>query len=195
MNAVFYPFLILMFAMASCATSDETRFSSLEIASRDGIATYICDPPGHWQLTLPDEGVDLNESTLPLVSWKVDDELLIVVHNFPGQPIPPRAQVARWEKQVKNPDESATSLEQVAWGGFEGLKLYICDHDDKAVMAWAMTLPIFHRYALQGMAREAHLAADWTIKITGSAAAMRENMNEIDRFIHSFRLKREIPNT
>lgn len=195
MNAVFHLFGILTLITTSCATSGESPFPSVEIASRDGIATYTCVPPPHWRMILPESPIDLTDSTLPLASWEIDEQLSLVIHNFPGQSIPPRAQVARWEKQAENPDPTTTSLEQVAWGGFEGLKLSIVDGRERAILAWAMTLPIFHRYALQGFGREAHLLADWTIKVTGPESAMRENQVEIDTFVHSFRLKREIPNT
>ncbi len=193
MRPFFYLFIALHFILNSCSPAPEEEKSFQIVKSRDGIATYLCKPPKSWTQLPEIEGNQLNDSTLPIASWVITEGLDLVVHNFPGSAIQPQAQIARWEGQIPNQDSSLTSVEPVAWGGFEGLRLFISDQSGKSILGFAMTLPQLHRYQLQGQKREDHLAADWTIKVTGDAALLLEHEESIDQFAQSFRLKSEIP--
>lgn len=191
MKTVLHLTVFLLLITCSCSSEKKGASPSKEIASRDGVITYVCDPLPLWE-EIPSTN-SLADSTLPIASWKIDNELVVAIHNFPGSSIPPQAQIARWEKQLKNADPTSVVIEPAAWGGFEGLKLFVQDTQDQSIMAWSMVLPVFHRYALSGVPREEHYTADWTIKVTGSTALMQEHEDSINAFAHSFRLKKDIP--
>lgn len=192
MRPVIYLLLFVTVALTSCTSGPSKKEKTMSIVGRDRVFTYLCTPLPGWNFHPPEADVDLHDSTLPLATWTIDGAITVVVHNFPGMSIPPGAQLSRWQKQLLALDPTATRIEPVAWGGFAGLELLACEEEGVAILGWAMSMPSFHRYSIQGSPRSEEITADWTIKATGPIEAIAARENEIRIFAHSFRLKHEI---
>lgn len=161
---------------------------------------YRAQVPLSWQRIDPAAHESIMDTTKPIVSFVIEEGVMLMVHNFPSssldERIPPSAQTHRWQGQLKG---AATQLTQVAHGGFSGLCLE-GSSEKGAVRAWSLQLDVQHYQNLHFLAttveEEEHykqMAADYTIKVFGPSDMLEKHRLGIDLFVESFELIQEIP--
>lgn len=99
----------------------------------------------------------------PIAAWRKEG-VRLVLHNFPGTPIPPEAQVARWKRQAP-----AEAVEIQAFSGYAGL----CYENDQTLawaLAWRATAP-----------QDEESYSDVTFKATGPIEPLRDQIIEMVR--------------
>jgi len=163
---------------------------------------YRMKIPEHWKRIDPPSDSSIVETTLPLVDYWINDEIHITIHNFPFKDlkrrIPPRAQVARWQRQLGNLPTKEAIIEPISHGGYAGL-YFEGTIDDKQVMAWALQLDQEHIRSLSRQADETNrtyieqMQADATIKVVGPPKLCEQYREEIISSAGSFELIQEIP--
>jgi len=158
--------------------------------------------PKHWKRIDPPSDSSIVDTTLPLVEYRIGDEIHITIHNFPfkdlKQRIPPRAQVARWQRQLSNLPTKEAIIEPISHSGFAGL-YFEGTLDDQQVMAWALQLDAEHIRSLSRQTDETNrtyieqMQADVTIKVVGPPKLCEYYREEIIATAGSFELIQEIP--
>lgn len=156
--------------------------------------TYRAKVPIGWKRIDPENPIqDTREAN---VTFRTEDGIVITVHTFPTETleerVPPAAQVARWKGQLK---DAPSAVHAISQAGFAGLKL-----DAPTLLAWSMQLDFEHYQTLsflaQSIEEEEHykqMRADYTIKATGTEAALDLHRKELELFASSFELIQEIP--
>lgn len=213
-------FFILAVLSGCGSPSSDTPSPLYEIQARDdGIKsdrplTYRAKVPKEWVLRTQDLP-SISNTMQPICEWSVEEsgygKIKIVIHNFPTenaeQRIPPAAQIARWKKQLNQPELHTTNTTPQSFGGFSGLlfegtgKLNGTE-ELTTVMGWAMSLASEHYSTLTyrlNFAKTAEeinilrqMRADYTIKATGPKHLMQKRRQEIIAFARSFELISEI---
>lgn len=128
--------------------------------------SYQARFPTSWKIMENEAG--LTDSIQPATTLLLPNGSKITLHLF-REEVPPRAQVARWQKQF--PESKVTPLSH---GGYQGLLL-----EGEGILAVAMQLSPHYN----------HTFPDYTLKATGDVATYR---NEILQFIQTFELSQEL---
>ncbi len=201
----------LFILCASCHSCPEKvpPFTSQEFNGREEIIAYgqaVRRPiyqakvPIAWRRIDPDESASLTDTTKPIISFVLEEQLLLTVHTFPTdaleERIPPEAQVNRWKKQMRAQTNVAQSI---GHGGFCGL-YFEGIHENTTVCAWSLQLDFDHYQTLHFLAttveEEEHykqMAADYTIKVSGPTHLINKHRKELMLFADSFELIQDIP--
>lgn len=166
----------------SCERSEQLlHFPNTQISGRHVFPLYQLYIPAGWQMHLPQNTGYQTDTKLPLVEI-TKGSTKIAIHNFPGIPIPPAAQVNRWKQQIGASAYKAEVTPQ-AWGGFEGLEFTA-----PGVRAWAMELAYEHERSLLWDDAQTEKKAPYTIKVTGNEEDLLTGEEEILRIVQSFEL-------
>jgi hypothetical protein len=202
---------LVLFLCFGCQrqTQKNIPFALQEIKGRDEMISwrqsirrpvYQAKVPLTWKRIDPLEKESLLDTTKPIVSFVIDQDVVLNVHNFPAdsleERIPPTAQIERWHAQLK-PQQS--KVEPIGHGGFTGL-YFEGKSENVSLLAWSLQLDIEHFQYLHFLAatveEEEHykqMAADYTIKVYGPSAQLEKHLEEFFLFSNSFELIQEIP--
>lgn len=203
-------YLFPLFFSTACEHSESTPLIWHEFYCRDKgdpterLALYRAKVPLEWIRENSDESVQ--DSTKPICSFlmgETHDLVHLAIHTFTytsfDQRIPPTAQIARWKRQFEELDLSTLMIEPRAYGGFTGLSFHACGQfkgKETGVLGYAMQLAPQHWMTLQNAAKEPfkqiQMSADYTLKATGSPAAIANYKEEIELFAGSFELIDEV---
>ena len=141
-----------------------------------------------------DEPRALNDTTVPNITYLIENDIHLTVHTFPSTPIAPRQQIDRWKEPL-----ALSSIKPFSHSGFSGLFLE-GEHDDKKTLAWAFQLDpeLTQRLGLlaSSVAEKLYyeqLAADFTIKVSGPKKKLAEHRYNIFNFANSIELIEAIP--
>jgi hypothetical protein len=202
--------LLLLLLCTGChSAKKEPPFAVQTFNGRDEIISYgqkVRRPvyqakvPLAWKRIDPAAKESILDTTKPIVSFFLEEGLLLTIHTFPThsleERIPPIAQVERWAAQLKG---GKSHTEPVGWGGFAGIR-FEGEIGERGVVAWSLQLDLEHYQALHFLAstveEEEHykqMAADYTIKVTGPKALIEQHREELSFFVDSFELIQEIP--
>jgi hypothetical protein len=203
--------VLLTFLFLGCSRSavKPIPFSQQEIQGRDEVISwkstvrrpvYQAKVPLAWQRIDPAQNESLLDTTHPIVSFVIEDGVIVYVHSFPAnsleERIPPAAQIERWRQQLK---PTVHTIEPAAHGGFAGL-FFEGKNDAHSLLAWSLQLGLEHFQTLHFLAgtveEEEHyrqMAADVTIKVSGPTPLIKKHYEEIVLFASSFELIQEIP--
>lgn len=222
-------FLILLLPILSfgCNSNPTNPVKTLtqEITGRDEgtpssrLPIYRVKVPEGWVRRDPPSDESIIDTKLPLCEFTIpsnnnaeQSQIRITIHNFPVNDqkdrIPITAQVARWKRQLTNPDPvTLTELSQ-SYGGFTGIFFEGTGSiADKAVtiLAWAMQPAPEHISSLElqrHLTRNTEdnrmykqMGSDYTIKAVGSPEFISIHKHYIVDFAHSFELIQEIPSS
>lgn len=178
--------LLILLTLCSCENSPPQLSEPWQlIAGRneDKEPIYQSIVPTHWQKMATE--LDLNDTMKPLCAYLIEEELRLVVHNFPSNSlsdrIPPQAQVLRWQRQ-----SGQGIVANECHNGFNGLRF-----EADNVLAWAMQLDPEHYLTLTGptsTSLDYQRRADYTIKVTGPQELMDIHRPEIESFVRHFEL-------
>jgi hypothetical protein len=161
---------------------------------------YQAKVPLQWRRIDPAPQESLLDTTKPIVSFTLDEHVVVTVHTFPTdsleERIPPALQVERWQRQMKG---GSCHIENVGHGGFTGL-YFEGSNDQKTSCCWSLQLDLDHYQTLHFLAEsveeEEHykqMAADYTIKVTAPSSLIEKYREEISLFANSFDLIQELP--
>ncbi len=197
--------------LASCKGSHEKVIPSArqEFNGRDELISYgqmvrrpvyQAQVPLGWKRIDPEAQETNLDTTKPIVSFEIEDQIVLTVHNFPSESleerVPLEAQVQRWQKQLPGIE---SVVENVAHGGFYGLYLE-GKTSELTLAAFAFQLDLEHYQTLHFFAgtveEEEHykqMSADFTIKVCGPCAMIERHREEIRLFANTFELIQEIP--
>lgn len=161
---------------------------------------YQVKVPLAWKRVDPSESDSLLDTKKPIVTFIIEQNLHLVVHNFPSQSIEeridPSAQIERWAAQLKG---GVWRSERVGHDGFSGF-YFEGNLESNRVCAWSLQLDAEHYQTLHFLAatveEEEHyrqMGADYTVKVSGPAALIEKYKDEIALFVTSFQLIQEIP--
>ena len=178
--------VLLLLLLTACESTDVSQpYSWQLIAGRneDRQDIYRTVVPEEWRRL--DSATDLADTMQPIVEYWIDDQVRIVVHNFPSnnlsERIPPEAQVSRWMRQA-----GGGTVTTECHGGFYGLRL-----EHEGVIAWAMQLDPELYLAITGpptVDNDRQRRADYTIKATGPQEALERYRTQIETFAQKFEL-------
>lgn len=163
--------------------------SLISVNGRETPNLYQMKVPSEWKVTPGEGGQDTKK---PLVEFTIDNQIRVTLHNFPGQSIPPQAQVARWKGQFEKLNPEDVVIESVAWGGYSGYSFEakgILQGKETSMMAWALQLDPRHARTVQNGDK----SADFTIKVVGPTDLMHKYRLAIQLFAKSFELTDGIP--
>lgn len=161
----------------------------ISISGRESTDIYQVQAPSEWRVIPGEKGSDTKK---PLAEFQIEPQIRVTVHNFPGQSIPPQAQIARWQGQFAQLEPQDVKIEPVAWSGYAGFTFEATgtvQGKPTTVLAWTLQLDPRHGRVLQ----DPDKSADVTIKAVGPPSAIAANRSLLNRFAHSFELKSEIP--
>ncbi|MCC5832975.1 MAG: hypothetical protein JJU12_08050 [Chlamydiales bacterium] len=196
--------LLILIFLSGCHKSPKkvSPFTVEEFTGREESAgaalvrrpVYRAKVPAGWKRV--DHDGSIQDTREPNVSFLIDEELKVTIHTFPSnrleERIPPKAQVARWMRQL---GEVETRLEPACRCGFFGLCL-----EGPTILAWSMQLDFEHYQTLSFLAscpmEEEHfkqMRADYTIKAAGPSELIARHRKELQFFAESFELIQEIP--
>jgi len=163
---------------------------------------YRMKVPEHWSRIVPPPESSIVDTTLPIAEFWIENQIHITIHNFPFQDperrIPPRAQVARWQRQLSNLTEKEAVIEPVSYSGYVGL-YFEGSTDEKQVMAWSLQLDDEHVRSLSRQIDASsrsyieQMQADVTIKVAGPPHLLNQHRGDIIAGAKSFELIQEIP--
>lgn len=142
------------------------------IDGRNEPELYQIHIPATWERV---EITPSQDTKLPLAEFK-SGNVRLVIHNFPGMAIPPKAQVERWKKQFSA--NAYTTVQNQSFSGFQGLVF-----DGGEVLAWALELGHSHR---------GEAAAPVTLKFTGPESEIDQKKQEIIQAARSFELHEDL---
>lgn len=163
--------------------------SLISINGRQTADLYQVAAPSEWKVTPGEIGSDTKK---PLVEFLIDGQIRITLHSFPGQSIPPQAQMARWKGQFEKLNPEDIVIQPVAWSGYSGYHFEaqgILQGKETTMIAWTLQLDSRHVRTVQ----DADKAADFTIKVVGPTDLVNKWRLAIELFAKSFELKDEIP--
>lgn len=208
---VCFLFLFLVGALSGCRSQSEKvpPFTWQQFNGRDeciGFGQKIRRPvyqakvPVNWRRVNPSSEDSLVDTTLPIISFQLDDNLTVYVHTFPTESleerIPPEMQVERWKKQIH---AALPVVKKVGQSGFCGL-YFEGSQGTNTLCGWSLQLDVEHYQTLRFLAstveEEEHykqMSADYTIKIVGPTAQIDKHKSELTLFAQSFELIQEIP--
>lgn len=141
-----------------------------------------------------DEPKALNDTTIPNVTYLIENDIYLTIHTFPSIPIPPRAQIDRWKEPL-----ALSSIKAFSHSGFAGLFLE-GEYEETKTLAWAFQLDpeLTQRLSLlsNSVAEKLYyeqMTADFTIKATGPKKLVDKHRYDIFQFAQSIELIEEIP--
>ena len=201
---------IIFFFLFACSSSPLPLSENWQnIEGRDNgdgnrKAIYQVQVPQDWQRI--DSTGSIVDSRIPLCTYIIDTpegQIDIHIHNFPyeiEQPrIPPQAQVQRWKEQLKDGKTESFIEFPYGHGGFAGIcfsGVGLINNVERQVVAFAMQLDYLHYMKLKQKKDNSsyyhQMAADYTIKISGTPEAVKRYEEEIFCFARSFELIDEI---
>lgn len=206
MERIVLYFLLLIFCI-SCENSNVSTFKTISIPGRNGQFIYEIDFPDHWEYAFTDSNLinDTRESLCDLFFEEENEKVIFSIHNFPcsslHERIPPKAQVNRWNNQLKETQEIKKQEILESFGGFCGIKFQgvgNLNHEAKKMIAWAMQLPeeFYHSLNFSNFSEDElmQMRADFTIKVTGPESLIDKHQATLEKVAHSFRLIQDIEN-
>lgn len=203
-------FFLLLFCSACSQPAEKSiAYAHQEICGREEMISwksslrrpvYQAQVPLGWARVDPPQNESLVDTRQPIVSFSIEEGVVLHVHSFPAnsleERIPPAAQVERWRQQLK---AASHKIEPLNHGGYAGLFLE-SQNESTMLLAWSLQLAMEHFQTLHFRAttleEEEHyrqMAADVTLKVTGPTALIEKHRAEITLFAESFELIQEIP--
>ncbi|MBN4066883.1 hypothetical protein JYU14_02245 [Simkania negevensis] len=194
---------ILAIVLLSCTSTGTTLLPWETFPSRAAIDDniYRARVPSHWIRTDPITQQQLADTTQPNAAFTIDNDIYLTIHTFPNkeakQKIPPMAQVARWQRQLQQIDETTLLILPYSHGGFHGYSFEAegsLNNTKTKVLAWAMQIDQQHEQTLRlrtkknGATHYTQYTADYTIKAVGPANKIDEYARNITRFARTFEL-------
>jgi len=209
MKHTIIPFLLLFCTGCHSSSHKTPPFALQQIQGRDELISwgkfvrrpvYQAKIPLMWKRVDPSENESLLDTTKPIVSFRVDKEVVLNVHTFPAysleERIPPSAQIERWHSQLK---PTKYKVEAAVYSGFAGL-YFEGKNSEESLLAWSLQLDMEHFQTLHFLSgtveEEEHyrqMAADYTIKVYGPSTLVEKHREEILLFATSFELIQELP--
>ncbi|MGK5595074.1 MAG: hypothetical protein ACSNEK_06930 [Parachlamydiaceae bacterium] len=199
---------IICLVLTGCSHESTPTEQWLNFEGREkNLPIYRVKVPKNWQPFFPNDDAYLSDTTLPILSFRIQDEdqnLLITVHNFPTQrieeSIPAQMQVFRWQRQFEEIDEFCTDCRPVAYNGFSGLIFEgtgVMKGVHTSMLAFAMQMIPEHYRTLSNQPqyerKYKQMRSDYTIKVIGTPEAVAKQRDTIIEFAESFELIESIP--
>lgn len=198
--------LLVVIILTGCnqKTTEPGQASWQVIASRDRgnaderMPLYRALVPDSWSRKDPQPSESILDTMLSNCEFFVD-EIRLTIHTFPFENeesrIPPQAQIARWKKQLKEPDLLSMQIVPEVHGGFIGLLFEgegQLNERQEMIMGWSMQLA--PEYCQKFVGEKHHAKkADYTIKAVGPSRTLNQHRQDIVQFAQSFELIDELP--
>jgi len=183
------------FCLTGCDKQENSDSTWQTIAARNHQIVYRAKVPQGWLRQDPNKDESIADTMKPIVEFMRDNEVRVTVHTFPitDMRIPPRAQIARWQKQFSDLNTDMTSVTPISHDGFTGLQLEaegIMKEKEKMMLGWSMILAKEYKILLSP---DDIKRADYTIKVLGPIELVAKNKSDFISFANSFELIDEFP--
>ena len=212
-------YLFCLSQLFGCSSDSPSNFKETtltqEIKGRDyeGVrfSVYRARIQENWIRHDPLENESLLDTKKPLCEFIIKEEggvIKIAIHNFPvdnlENKIPPRAQVARWQRQFESIIPESVLITPQVFNGYSGLLFKgegVINKTPLQVVAWALQISPRHFKTLlladdvekENLYKE--MRADVTLKASGPIELMDKYYDRLVHFAHSFELIEEIPSS
>ncbi len=191
---------LLLISLASCNTLKTSTTSWQTFTARDDSITlerqflYRAMVPDGWVRKDPPKDESIADTMKPIVEFTIAREIRLTVHTFPisDKRIPPRAQIARWQRQFEHLDPQYSTISVQSHDGFAGLFLEaegLLQGKETMMLGWSMLLAKEYDNLLL---RADLKRADYTIKAIGPTDLILHHKKEIVHFANSFELIDEL---